>query len=101
MCSHSFTEGGLNRLTAFEAKLAACRTFHPRISFLDCYEKHSENVKITPVLIGILTMSNFILTDRKTDCLMPTSVDDWLTQDHLARFVVEVIDGLDLSNLTC
>ena len=46
-------------------------------------------------------MSNFILTDRKTDYLLPPSVDDWLTQDHLARFVVEVIDGLDLSNLTC
>jgi len=37
-------------------------------------------------------MSNFILTDRKTDYLLPPSVDDWLTQDHLARFVVEVID---------
>lgn len=45
-------------------------------------------------------MSNFILTDRKTDYLLPPSVDDWLTQDHLARFVVEVIDELDLSNLT-
>jgi transposase len=45
-------------------------------------------------------MSNFILTDRKTDYLLPPSLDDWLTQDHLARFVVEVIDGLDLSNLT-
>src|SRR5674476_930376 len=45
-------------------------------------------------------MSNFILTDRNTDYLMPPSVDDWLSQDHLARFVVEVIDGLDLSNLT-
>jgi transposase len=45
-------------------------------------------------------MSHFILTDRKTDYLLPPSVEDWLTQDHLARFVVEVIDGLDLSNLT-
>ena len=45
-------------------------------------------------------MSNFILTDRKTDYLLPPSVDDWLSQDHLARFVVEVIDGFDLSNLT-
>jgi transposase len=45
-------------------------------------------------------MSNFILTDRKTDYLLPPSVNDWLTQDHLARFVVEVIDSLDLSNLT-
>lgn len=45
-------------------------------------------------------MSNFIPTDRKTDYLLPPSVDDWLTQDHLARFVVEITDGLDLSNLT-
>ncbi len=27
-------------------------------------------------------------------------MDDWLGEDHLARFVVEVIDQLDLSNLT-
>jgi transposase len=27
-------------------------------------------------------------------------VEDWLDEDHLARFVVEVIDQLDLSNLT-
>ncbi len=45
-------------------------------------------------------MANFILSNRKTDYLLPPSVDDWLTQDHLARFVVEVIDGLDLSKLT-
>lgn len=30
---------------------------------------------------------------------MPPSLEDWLNQDHLARFIVEVIDGLDLSNL--
>lgn len=45
-------------------------------------------------------MTNFILTDRRTDYLLPPSVDDWLSEDHLARFVVEVIDQLDLSNLT-
>ena len=45
-------------------------------------------------------MTNFILADRKTDYLLPPSVDDWLNEDHLARFVVEVIDGLDLSKLT-
>ena len=44
-------------------------------------------------------MSRFIITDRKTDYLMPPSVEDWLNQDHLARFIVEVIDGLDLSKL--
>lgn len=45
-------------------------------------------------------MSNFIVTDRKTDYLLPPSVSDWLSEDHLARFVVEAIDQLDLSNLT-
>ena len=44
-------------------------------------------------------MSRFIIADRKTDYLMPPSVEDWLNQDNLARFIVEVIDGLDLSSL--
>ena len=44
-------------------------------------------------------MSRFIITDRKTDYLMPPSLEDWLNQDHLARFIVEVVDDLDLSNL--
>ena len=44
-------------------------------------------------------MSHFIIADRKTDFLLPASVEDWLGEDHLARFV-EVIDQLDLSNLT-
>jgi transposase len=44
-------------------------------------------------------MSRFITSNRKTDYLMPPSVEDWLNQDHLARFIVEVVDGLDLSNL--
>ena len=45
-------------------------------------------------------MTNFILADRRTDYLLPPSVDDWLNEDHLARFVVEVVDQLDLSKLT-
>ncbi|MGH8857745.1 MAG: IS1182 family transposase [Polaromonas sp.] len=45
-------------------------------------------------------MSNFIVTDRKSDYLLPPSLDDWLNQDHLARFIVEVVDQLDLSKLT-
>jgi len=44
-------------------------------------------------------MSRFIAVDRDTAYLLPPSVDDWLPQDHLARFVVEVIDQLDLSEL--
>ena len=41
-------------------------------------------------------MSNFRTFDRETGFLLPPSVDDWLPERHLVRFVVEVIDGLDL-----
>ncbi len=45
-------------------------------------------------------MSNFRQMDRDTGFLLPPSVDEWLPQRHLARFVVEVVDGLDLSAMT-
>ena len=41
-------------------------------------------------------MANFRPIDRQTGFLLPPSVDKWLPERHLARFVVEVIDGLDL-----
>jgi hypothetical protein len=44
-------------------------------------------------------MSNFRPIDRDTGFVLPPSVDEWLPDKHLARFVVEVIDGLDLSEL--
>ena len=45
-------------------------------------------------------MSNFRPVDRETGFLMPPSVDEWLPERHLARFVVEVIAGLDLRAMT-
>ncbi len=45
-------------------------------------------------------MSNFRLIDRDTGFLMPPSVNEWLPQRHLARFVVEVVEGLDLRAMT-
>ena len=42
-------------------------------------------------------MSNFRPFDRETGFLLPPSLDDWLPERHLARFVVEVIGSLDLS----
>ena len=45
-------------------------------------------------------MAEFVTVDRKTAYLLPPSVEDWLSEDHLARFIVEVIDQLDLSELT-
>lgn len=45
-------------------------------------------------------MSNFRSVDRATPYLLPPSVEDWLPKDHLARFVVDIVDQLDLSALT-
>ena len=36
-------------------------------------------------------MTEFVTVDRKTAYLLPPSVDDWLKEDHLARFIVEEI----------
>lgn len=45
-------------------------------------------------------MSNFRAVDRGTSYLLPPSVDEWLPRDHLARFVVEIVEQLDLSELS-
>jgi transposase len=45
-------------------------------------------------------MANFRPSDRLTCFLLPPSIDEWLPQSHLARFVVEVVEGLDLSALS-
>jgi transposase len=45
-------------------------------------------------------MSNFRPIDRDTGFLLPPSVDEWLPERHLARFVVEVIGELDLRSMT-
>ena len=45
-------------------------------------------------------MTNFRPTDRLTGFLLPPSVDEWLPQRHLARFVVEVIESLDLTAMS-
>jgi transposase len=42
---------------------------------------------------------NFIDCDRKTTYLLPPSLDTWLPEGHLARFVVEIVDQLDLKSL--
>src|ERR1700678_3866077 len=45
-------------------------------------------------------MSNFRAIDRETGYLLPPSVDEWLPEKHLARFIVDVIDGLDLGRMS-
>ncbi len=41
----------------------------------------------------------FVTIDRDTPYLLPPSVQDYLPDDHLARFVVEMVDQLDMQGL--
>jgi len=41
----------------------------------------------------------FVPIDRDTPYLLPPSVQDYLPEDHLARFVAEMVDQLDMSAL--
>ena len=43
--------------------------------------------------------ANFRDGDRKTKYLFPESPDEWLPEDHLARFVVEIVDSLDITHI--
>ena len=40
------------------------------------------------------------MVDRATGYLLPPSVDEWLPERHLARFIVEVIERLDVSAMS-
>ncbi|HSW62543.1 MAG TPA: IS5/IS1182 family transposase, partial [Dissulfurispiraceae bacterium] len=37
--------------------------------------------------------------DRETVYLFPPSVQEWLPEEHLARFVVEIVENLNLEKL--
>jgi transposase len=45
-----------------------------------------------------MTTQNFIACDRDQDLLLPPSLKDWLPDDHLAWFVLDAVDELDLSD---
>ena len=40
-----------------------------------------------------------ITIDRDTPYLLPPSVQDYLPEEHLARFVVEIVDQLDMGGI--
>src|SRR3954465_2880554 len=39
---------------------------------------------------------NFIACDREQELLLPPSLREWLPQDHLAWFVLDAVDAMDL-----
>jgi hypothetical protein len=43
---------------------------------------------------------NFIECDREQAFLMPPSLREWLPEDHLAWFVLEAVEEMDLSEST-
>jgi hypothetical protein len=40
---------------------------------------------------------NFLTCDREQKLLLPPSLREWLAEDNLAWFVLDVVDELDLS----
>ena len=44
-------------------------------------------------------MGKFHLIDRDIDFLLPPSMQEWLPEGHLARYLVEVVESLDLGDL--
>ena len=45
----------------------------------------------------VVVAFNFRAVDRDQQFLMPPSMAEWLPEDHLAWFVVDVVDELDTS----
>lgn len=43
--------------------------------------------------------ANFREVDRSTRYLFPETIDEWVSEDHLARFVVEIVDKLDIKEI--
>ena len=39
---------------------------------------------------------NFLMCDREQSFLMPPSLREWLAEDHLAWFVLDVVGEIDL-----
>ena len=41
----------------------------------------------------------FVSVDRRTPQMFPASIDDYLPEDHLARFVVDIVEQMDFRHL--
>jgi hypothetical protein len=45
---------------------------------------------------GVRVAFNFVAYDRDQELLLPPSLRDWLPADHLAWFVIDAVEDLDL-----
>ncbi len=43
---------------------------------------------------------NFIECDREQELLLPPSMREWLPEDHLAWFIADAVEEMDLSAFT-
>jgi transposase len=46
---------------------------------------------------GCAVAGNFLSCDRDQELLLPPSLREWLAEDHLAWFVLDAVDSIDLS----
>ena len=44
-------------------------------------------------------MKPFKASNRNQPFLLPPSIQDWLPKEHLSRFIVEIVEQLDLSKI--
>jgi transposase len=44
-------------------------------------------------------LPRFVPVDRETPSFLPPSVQEWVPQGHLARFIVEIVDRLNLRRI--
>jgi transposase len=47
---------------------------------------------------GDSVAQNFLLCDREQELLLPPSLREWLPEDHLAWFVLDAVDEIDLNS---
>ena len=43
---------------------------------------------------------NFVACDRDQELLLPPNLRDWLPEDHLALFVVDAVEAMELAALS-
>ena len=46
-----------------------------------------------------MTSKRFQFPDRMQMMLMPHCIDDWIPEDHFARFIVEILEQIDMSKI--